>query len=288
MASNTSINHCLESFQKFPQSPIIDLRNSNDFSSGHWSGSSHFAVKKLISRMFELPKRNQALRLLGSLQQITTAKQLLIDKGYQVDALIEWSLALEKYLETQKLIEQGAYSIRLWSPAPIVKKFQNDYLDLKQMGAAIDIGCGAGRDSVYLATQGWQVNAVDYLPDALEKVKQLALNNRVSVNCSLLDLEKDLDCFIQQSDKYQLVLVSRYLHRPLLPVLRDKITSGGYIVYQTFMQGCERFGSPKNPRFLLRKGELAEIFNDFNVLLDQTEFLFDGRPTNVFIAQKIT
>lgn len=51
----------------------------------------------------------------------------------------------------------------------------------REPGAALDIGCGAGTDSVFLATQGWDVTALDFMPKALEYTQQRAAEKGVSV-----------------------------------------------------------------------------------------------------------
>ena len=52
------------------------------------------------------------------------------------------------------------------------------------------------------------------------------------------------------------IVVTNYLHRPLLPLLIDRLEPGGVLVYETFARGHERFGKPSNPAFLLEPGEL--------------------------------
>jgi SAM-dependent methyltransferase len=55
------------------------------------------------------------------------------------------------------------------------------------------------------------------------------------------------------------VVVTNYLHRPLMPQLLEAVAPGGVLLYQTFMEGNERFGKPSRPEFLLRDGELLEL-----------------------------
>ena len=55
------------------------------------------------------------------------------------------------------------------------------------------------------------------------------------------------------------IVVTNYLHRPLLPHLASALTPGGVLIYETFGVGNERFGKPSNPNFLLRPGELLEF-----------------------------
>lgn len=66
-------------------------------------------------------------------------------------------------------------------------------------------------------------------------------------------------------ERFEGVVVTNYLHRPLFPRLSESLAPGGVLIYETFMLGNERFGKPSNPRFLLRPGELLEAFKDLTV-----------------------
>jgi SAM-dependent methyltransferase len=66
-------------------------------------------------------------------------------------------------------------------------------------------------------------------------------------------------------ERFEGVVVTNYLHRPLFPQLLASLAPGGVLIYETFMVGNERFGKPSNPRFLLRPGELLEAFKDLTV-----------------------
>jgi hypothetical protein len=61
-------------------------------------------------------------------------------------------------------------------------------------------------------------------------------------------------------DSYDGIVVTNYLHRPLLPAIAAALAPGGAVIYETFAQGNERFGRPRNPDFLLRPGELLGAF----------------------------
>jgi hypothetical protein len=65
--------------------------------------------------------------------------------------------------------------------------------------------------------------------------------------------------------RFQGIVVTNYLHRPLFPVLGDALAETGVLIYETFMLGNERYGKPSNPKFLLRPGELLEAFKDLTV-----------------------
>lgn len=73
-------------------------------------------------------------------------------------------------------------------------------------------------------------------------------------------------------DAFDVVVVFNYLHRPLIPILKKSVRSGGIIVYQTFTVDQLRFGSgPKNPDYLLKPQELSNLFSDFDQIAYREE-----------------
>ncbi len=143
-----------------------------------------------------------------------------------------------------------------------------------------------------MALNGWKMTGVDYLSSAIDKAKNLAKNNHCAISTVKFDLEKEnpnsneVKYPKEWINNFDSVVISRYLHRPLLKQLDQFLRPGGFIIYQTFLLGCEKFGSPKNPRYLLKEGELAKTFSEYAIKHDKVEYLADGRPTNSFIAQK--
>jgi tellurite methyltransferase len=272
--------------------PILDLRPAQLFYQSHIIGSASFPVSELFERLHELPIRAQAVELFGSVSELEIATQFLSSKGYRIS---QTQVAdQQKLLELQQSnnLAFGKSYQRLWQPARIVKRFIENYSLHSENKTGLDLACGSGRDTVYMSMQGYSMTAVDYLPSALQKLSDLAIRCEQSIKSILLDMEKlddDKHCspLTTLQHQYGCVVVVRYLHRPGLAQLKRLIDIGGYIVYQTFMHGCEKFGSPKNPRYLLELGELAEVFSDFDILVDEVEYLPDGRPTNCFIAKRI-
>ena len=79
---------------------------------------------------------------------------------------------------------------------------------------------------------------------------------------------------------FDAVIVSNYLHRPLFPHIVAAVAVGGRLLYETFAAGNERFGRPRDPRFLLRRGELlTAVGNSLRVL--EYEDLETPRPARV-------
>ena len=77
-------------------------------------------------------------------------------------------------------------------------------------GRALDLGCGEGRNAVWLATQGWTVTGVDFSEVGLDKARRLAEAERATVEWELADLRT----YTPAPDAYDLVVVL-YLHLPV-------------------------------------------------------------------------
>lgn len=119
-------------------------------------------------------------------------------------------------------------------------------------GDVLDVACGAGRHTRLFLDRGQRVVAVDR---DLSGVDDLAGNPRLERVQT--DLE-DGTPFALAGRRFAGVVVTNYLHRPLMPALVAAVDAGGVLIYETFAVGSERFGGPKNPDFLLRPGELLD------------------------------
>ena len=134
-------------------------------------------------------------------------------------------------------------------PSPWVARFA----PLAPEGAgALDLACGRGRHSRLLLDLGHRVLAVDR---DISGLGDLGGHPRLeAVQC---DLESgDPPRFLKQ--RFGAIVVTNYLHRPLLPAIRAAVAPGGILIYETFAEGNARFGKPSNPDFLLRPGELLD------------------------------
>lgn len=117
----------------------------------------------------------------------------------------------------------------------------------------LDVACGRGRHARLFAAQGCAVDAVDIDAEA-----GAALADVTGVRFLQADIESGPWPYAGR--QFDAIVVTHYLHRPLLPVLADALAAGGVLIYETFMVGQERFGRPTNPAFLLRPRELLEVY----------------------------
>jgi SAM-dependent methyltransferase len=120
-------------------------------------------------------------------------------------------------------------------------------------GSVLDLACGNGRNTRWLAEQGWRVEAVDRDASAIAGLQEIP-----GVHAWVANLEQGLWSF--EGQHFDAIVVCRYLHRPLLPKLAEALAESGVLIYETFMRGQEKFGRPQNPDFLLRSDELYEAY----------------------------
>lgn len=270
---------------------LIDCRPFTEYCLGHLQGACSLPSSELFSRLHELPKRTQTLQLCGTKAELQEARVFLEERGYHLAADIIWTSMLAAELSQTHQLETGSISKQWWQAAPLLQRFVDEFMPHYQIpvGQGLDLACGAGRDLIYLAQQGWQMTGVDWSEDSIQRVQQLATQHKLIVTTYLRDLETDFIPLPElKQASFDLICVARYLHRPLFPLIRSLLKSGGVIIYQTFMQGCEQtvIGRPRNPKFLLAPHELAESFQGFELLLDEIEALEDGRPVSAFVARK--
>lgn len=137
------------------------------------------------------------------------------------------------------------------APSPWMVK----WFGLIPRGKVLDLACGQGRHARAIADLGHEVVAVDRDAGALA-----ALAGQARIHTLDVDLE-DGTPWPLAGHRFAAVVVANYLYRPLFPAIAAALIPGGVLLYETFMQGNERFGKPSNPEFLLRPGELWEAFD---------------------------
>lgn len=124
---------------------------------------------------------------------------------------------------------------------------------LPEGGTVLDLACGGGRHTRLLLDRGARVTCVDR---DLSGVADLAAR----VELIAADLESGgAGAWPLEGRRFDLVVVTNYLFRPLLPRLPDCLAPGGILLYETFARGQETLGRPKNPDFLLAPGELLDL-----------------------------
>lgn len=128
-------------------------------------------------------------------------------------------------------------------------------------GPVLDVACGGGRHARLFLARG---HAVVGLDRDLSRIGDLGADGRFTAVPA--DLE-DGSPWPLPGVRFAGVVVTNYLHRPLLATLPGLLLPGGVLIYETFAVGHERLGRPSRPDFLLRPGELLDAVRpDLTVL----------------------
>jgi tellurite methyltransferase len=124
-------------------------------------------------------------------------------------------------------------------------------------GRALDVACGAGRNSLFLASAGWQVDAVDISPVALARAREIAMSRGLGIHWIEADLEVDPGRMLPPGP-YDLIVMTRYVNRPLFRLLPDRLACGGTFICDQHVDSTADVTGPKTPDFRLRHNELLQ------------------------------
>ena len=133
-------------------------------------------------------------------------------------------------------------------------------------GRALDVAMGRGRHARALAAIGYHVFGVDLRMDAVTSATEAARATGLIVRgwCA------DLTMTVLPRGHFDLIVVSRYLERDLFESIREALTPGGVVIYETFTINQRAHGrGPTSPDHLLEQGELRARFNGFEILFDE-------------------
>jgi SAM-dependent methyltransferase len=135
-----------------------------------------------------------------------------------------------------------------------------------QLGVVLDLACGRGRHALAAAAAGIPVVGIDRNRALLEELREAAAQREFAVETLRADIENPAEIPLR-SGCCGVVLVFRFLHRPLIPAITRVLAPGGLLVYETFTIDQRALGTgPRNPDHLLEPGELPELFSELELL----------------------
>lgn len=121
---------------------------------------------------------------------------------------------------------------------------------IRPAGQVLDLACGGGRHMQWLASQGHHVLGVDRSPEALALAGAFGTTLQADIENGPWPLT---------DQRFDAVVVTNYLWRPLWSQILEAVAPGGILIYETFAQGHETVGRPSRPDFLLAPGELLQV-----------------------------
>ncbi|XHS76813.1 class I SAM-dependent methyltransferase [Burkholderiaceae bacterium UC74_6] len=114
---------------------------------------------------------------------------------------------------------------------------------------ALDLACGSGRHLPHLLELGMTVTGVD---------RDVAATAPWQDKVEIINADIEAGPWPLEGRRFDIVLVTNYLWRPLLPTIVQSVAPGGWLIYETFATGQESIGRPSRPDFLLQPGELIQ------------------------------
>jgi 2-polyprenyl-3-methyl-5-hydroxy-6-metoxy-1,4-benzoquinol methylase len=166
--------------------------------------------------------------------------------------------------------------------------FLKKHITLLPKGKALDLATGEGRNAVFLARHGFEVDAVDISKMGLRKAQKLAKEMGVKIRA----LAADLDTYQIERGKYDLITNFYFLRRSLIPKIKKGLREGGMVILETYLLEQRKLGTggPKNPKYFLKPNELLQRFKDFGILFYREGIFREGGKSKAIaslIAKKI-
>lgn len=114
----------------------------------------------------------------------------------------------------------------------------------------------------------------------LKKTNRMVIKANIETKNPILETKKLSSC------SFDVIIVINYLHRPLFNNFFNALAPGGLIIYETFAEGNEYLGHPKNPEYLLKNNELLDLTHkNFNVIAYENGII--EKNTSSSVIQRI-
>ncbi len=147
-----------------------------------------------------------------------------------------------------------------YQPRPSPFSLLEQMIDRLPRGRALDIACGGGRNALFLAAHGYEVDAVDGSPEALRLAEERAREQQLEVHW----LEADLDDYAPPHGDYAVIINCFYLNRPLLSRLTSALADDGYIFIEQHLRTF--LPVPGNRDWRLEPNELLRTFSGLRIV----------------------
>jgi len=127
----------------------------------------------------------------------------------------------------------------------------------KPQSQVLDLACGAGRHMKYFQSLGHFCTGVDRSAEALAEASSYG---------KVIEADMEDGPWPLSGQTFDVVVVTNYLWRPLMPRILECLAPEGLLIYETFALGHEKFGKPSRPDFLLKPGELLQTCAQLHVI----------------------
>jgi tellurite methyltransferase len=181
-----------------------------------------------------------------------------------------------------KRYREGAYAERPHPSAWLLHCLAN-MVQTAQGTLALDLACGAGRNSIYLARLGYRVDAVDIAGEALRRGKLRAQTEAVT---GINWLQQDLDDWRASAlSGYGLVLISRYLDLTMVTDIAGRLLPGGYLICEVHLQTSAAVAGPAGNEFRAAPGALKAAAGELEMIEYSEGLVTDPDGSVVAVAR---
>jgi SAM-dependent methyltransferase len=129
-------------------------------------------------------------------------------------------------------------------------------------GRALDVATGTGRNARFLASEGYEVDAVDVSDEALDRAASAAEDEGVAVNW----IRADIDDFEFEADAYDVITVSFFAALDRLPDLMEALAPGGVLVYEHHLRSSDGIDIGPSDRYRYPSNHLLHACLDLTIL----------------------
>ena len=163
-------------------------------------------------------------------------------------------------------------------PSALLVRF-SDFLP--PAGLALDLACGYGRNTLYLARHGLAATGMDQSRESLEAGREAA----VRANLKASFVQADLTRCALRANAFSVVICFRYRDPRWYPSIRAALRPGGLLVFETYTLEHRKYGhKPLDPAHLLGRHELLQTFGDWEIIFYHEVWM--RRGTASLVARK--
>ena len=181
-------------------------------------------------------------------------------------------------LEWDRRYAEGDYRPRTW-PSP----FLEDWIDHLPPGRALDLACGAGRNALRLAEAGFQVEAIDVSPSAIEMARAESQRRGLEVTWQVADLD---EAELTQAS-YAVITVIRYVNRGLWPRIVGALAADGWLLIEHHLRTTAAVHGPSSPEFRLDPQELIGAFPSLRIIFYEEVLEPANREQKVYALARL-
>ena len=171
-------------------------------------------------------------------------------------------------------------------PAGKPSSFLEENMHRLPRGNALDLAMGSGRNALFLATQGYAVDALDYSEVAVNTVRSFAQKKSLPVHVT----QTDLTHYHIPENTYDVIINFYFLERALAPRITKGLKKGGMLLFETYTTEQSHYGRPHNPDYLLQPNELLHSFIGLHIIYYHERVVTSSEETKAIaslLAQKV-